>query len=169
MTVGFLFATKPFIQLIVNPFSGHLIDHVGYNVPMTIGMLLLSIATIMFAYLDSSFIALFLARGLQGAASAVTVTSGFAMIADVYQEQMSRTRALGIVVMALAVGSFLSVPFSGFLVEYVGKRMPFILLAVLALADCFLHVSYYYRKKTKKSKISTENSSNFDRKNVNVN
>lgn len=65
LAVGFLFATKPLIQLIVNPFSGTLIDHIGYKIPLGIGLCIQLASTLTFALTDS-FQFLFLARALQG-------------------------------------------------------------------------------------------------------
>lgn len=39
VAVGFLFASKAFVQLFINPFSGAFIDRIGYDVPMCIGWL----------------------------------------------------------------------------------------------------------------------------------
>lgn len=37
VAVGYLFASKAFVQLFVNPFSGAFIDRIGYDIPMCIG------------------------------------------------------------------------------------------------------------------------------------
>lgn len=137
IAIGFLFATKPFIQLLVNPFSGALIDHIGHDLPMLIGLSIQFSSTMIFTY-TSSFYTLFIARGLQGIGSAIATTSGFSMIAHMFVEHEERSRAMGVVITALALGSFMSVPFSGFLFEYAGKRVPFICLAILALLDATL-------------------------------
>jgi DHA1 family vesicular acetylcholine transporter-like MFS transporter 3 len=55
------------------------------------------------------------------------------MIADCFKDHYERSKALGIAITSLALGSFMSVPFSGFLFEYVSKKAPFIVLALLAL------------------------------------
>ena len=138
--IGFLFATKPFIQLIISPISGTIIDHIGYRLPMILGLFIQFVSTIIFTYTDS-LKGLFLARLSQGVGSALAATSGFAMIANVFRETVERSKALGITITALALGSFLSVPFSGFLFEFVDKKAPFIALAVLALIDCVLLLS----------------------------
>lgn len=143
--IGFLFATKPFIQLIVNPFSGALIDHIGYDLPMICGLSIQFISTIIFAY-TNSFLLLFVARGLQGVGSALATTSGFAMIAHCFKEHEERTKSLGIVITSLALGSFMSVPYSGVLFEYAGKRVPFIVLAFLALFDAVLFLFNWQAK-----------------------
>lgn len=145
IAIGFLFATKPFIQLIVNPFSGAIIDHIGHDIPMIIGLCIQFSSTMIFTY-TSTFYALFIARGLQGVGSAIATTSGFSMIAHLFVEYGERAKAMSIVITALALGSFMSVPFSGFLFEYVGKRVPFICLAILALLDAFLLIASWHSK-----------------------
>lgn len=135
--IGFLFATKPLTQLIINPFSGSLIDRIGYDFPMILGLCIGCVSTFIFAY-TNTFTLLFVARALQGIGSALSDTSGFAMIAHFFKDHLERSRALGIVITSLALGSFLSVPFSGVLFEYAGKRVPFIVLAFLALFDAVL-------------------------------
>lgn len=48
--VGFLFASKAMVQLLVNPFSGAFIDRVGYDVPMCIGLTIIFFSTIAFSF-----------------------------------------------------------------------------------------------------------------------
>lgn len=56
------------------------------------------------------------------------------MVADVFNDcQVERTKALGISITSLALGSFISVPFSAFLYEYVDKKAPFIALSIFSL------------------------------------
>ena len=145
VAIGFLFATKPFVQLLINPFSGTVIDHVGHDIPMLIGLAIQFSSTMIFTY-TSSFWTLFLARALQGVGSAIATTSGFSMIAHMFKEHVERSRAMGIVITSLALGSFMSVPFSGFLFEYAGKRVPFVCLAVLALLNAVLLISSWQSK-----------------------
>ncbi len=156
IAIGFLFATKPFVQLVINPFSGSIIDHVGYDVPMLIGLCIQFSSTMIFTY-TNTFWALFLARALQGVGSAVATTSGFSMIAHIFKEHGERSKAMGIVITSLALGSFLSVPFSGFLFEYAGKRVPFICLAVLALLNAMLLILSWQSKCVKVVESKTIN------------
>lgn len=156
IAIGFLFATKPFIQLLVNPFSGSIIDHIGHDIPMLIGLCIQFSSTMIFTYTSTS-IALFIARALQGVGSAIATTSGFSMIAHLFIEHADRSRAMGIVITALALGSFMSVPFSGFLFEYAGKKVPFICLAILALVNACLLVCSWHNKCCNKSTQTNAN------------
>lgn len=159
--VGFLFATKPFVQLLVNPFSGTLIDHVGHDIPMLVGLFIQFSSTMIFTY-TRTFYALFIARILQGIGSAIATTSGFSMIAHLFVDQAERSKAMGIVITALALGSFMSVPFSGFLYEYAGKSVPFITLAALALLDVIILCCSWHDKCGNKS--NKKNNLNLEKK-----
>lgn len=63
--LGYMFAIKAIVQLLVNPFSGTLIDRIGYEMPLIIGLLVLFTSTAIFA-LGRSYSLLFFARSLQG-------------------------------------------------------------------------------------------------------
>lgn len=138
IAVGFLFASKAMVQLLVNPFSGHFIDRIGYDIPMCIGLFIIFLSTLTFSF-SSSYLFLFLARSMQGVGSAFADTSGLAMIADRFTEEGERSKALGIALAFISFGSLVAPPFGGTLYEYLGRRVPFILLALLALFDgCML-------------------------------
>lgn len=75
VAVGTLFASKAIVQLLVNPFSGALIDRIGYDIPMCIGLCVIFLSTTTFAF-GRSYGVLFVARSLQGVGSAFADTSG---------------------------------------------------------------------------------------------
>lgn len=62
--LGWLFASKALIQIFVNPFSGYIIDRIGYELPMIIGLCVMFSSTAIFA-LGQSYGVLFFARSLQ--------------------------------------------------------------------------------------------------------
>lgn len=135
--IGVLFASKAIVQLLVNPLSGTFIDRVGYSIPLLIGLLVMCLSTSVFAFAEN-YAMLFVARSLQGLGSAFADTSGLAMIADKYTEEAERSRALGIALAFISFGSLVAPPFGGVLYEFAGKRVPFIVLACVCLADSFL-------------------------------
>lgn len=140
VAVGTLFGSKAIVQLLINPFSGALIDRIGYDVPMCIGLCIIFLSTTTFAF-GRSYAVLFIARSLQGVGSAFADTSGLAMIADRYPDEGSRSRQLGIALAFISFGSLVAPPFGGILYEFFGKRVPFITLALIALLDgCLLFV-----------------------------
>ena len=131
---GFLFASKAIVQLMVNPFSGALIDKIGYDIPMMIGLTIMFFSTAVFAC-GSSYSVLFFARSLQGAGSAFADTAGLAMIADRFTEENERSRALGIALAFISFGCLVAPPFGGALYQFAGKEVPFLILALVCLLD----------------------------------
>ena len=112
MAIGTLFGSKALVQLFINPFSGALIDRIGYDIPMCFGLCVIFLSTITFAF-GNSYGILFLARSLQGVGSAFADTSGLAMIADRYTDEASRSRQLGIALAFISFGSLVAPPFGG--------------------------------------------------------
>ncbi|XP_071829934.1 probable vesicular acetylcholine transporter-B isoform X2 [Apostichopus japonicus] len=137
IAIGVLFASKAVVQLMVNPFSGTLIDKIGYDIPMMIGLSIMFLATTVFAF-GTNYFVLFIARSLQGVGSAFADTSGLAMIADRFPEEEERTKALGIALAFISFGSLVAPPFGGILYEFAGKVVPFMILAVISLCDGLL-------------------------------
>ncbi|XP_014603388.1 PREDICTED: vesicular acetylcholine transporter [Polistes canadensis] len=134
---GVLFASKAIVQLMVNPFSGALIDKIGYDIPMMIGLCIMFLSTAVFAC-GRSYSVLFFARSLQGVGSAFADTSGLAMIADRFTEESERSKALGIALAFISFGCLVAPPFGGALYQFAGKEMPFLILAFVSLADGFM-------------------------------
>lgn len=131
---GFLFASKAIVQLMVNPFSGAMIDRIGYDIPMMIGLIIMFFSTAMFAC-GGSYGTLFFARSLQGVGSAFADTSGLAMIADRFTEENERSRALGIALAFISFGCLVAPPFGGALYQFCGKAVPFLILALVCAID----------------------------------
>lgn len=134
---GILFASKAIVQLMVNPFSGALIDRIGYDIPMMIGLTIMFLSTAVFAC-GRSYGVLFFARSLQGVGSAFADTAGLAMIADRFTEEAERSKALGIALAFISFGCLVAPPFGGALYQFAGKEMPFLILAFVSLADGFM-------------------------------
>ncbi|XP_026471871.1 vesicular acetylcholine transporter [Ctenocephalides felis] len=134
---GILFASKAIVQLMVNPFSGALIDRIGYDMPMMIGLTIMFLSTAVFAC-GRSYGVLFFARSLQGVGSAFADTSGLAMIADRFTEESERSKALGIALAFISFGCLVAPPFGGALYQFAGKEVPFLILAFVSLLDGFM-------------------------------
>ncbi|XP_046417791.1 vesicular acetylcholine transporter [Neodiprion fabricii] len=134
---GILFASKAIVQLMVNPFSGALIDRIGYDIPMMIGLTIMFLSTAVFAC-GRSYGILFFARSLQGVGSAFADTAGLAMIADRFTEEAERSKALGIALAFISFGCLVAPPFGGALYQFAGKEMPFLILAFVSLLDGFM-------------------------------
>ncbi|GFY11644.1 vesicular acetylcholine transporter [Trichonephila clavipes] len=134
--IGIFFASKAIFQLFVNPFSGTIIDKIGYDTPMMIGLTIMFISTAMFAC-GQSYSVLFFARSLQGIGSAFADTGGLAMIADRFTEVEARSKAIGIAQAFISFGSLVAPPFGGLLYDFAGKEVPFIVLSIVSLLDSF--------------------------------
>ncbi|BES87906.1 unnamed protein product [Nesidiocoris tenuis] len=134
---GILFASKAIVQLMINPFSGALIDRIGYDIPMMIGLCIMFLSTAVFAC-GGSYGVLFFARSLQGVGSAFADTSGLAMIADRFTEENERSKALGIALAFISFGCLVAPPFGGALYQFAGKEVPFLILAFVSLIDGFM-------------------------------
>lgn len=134
---GVLFASKAIVQLMVNPFSGAIIDRIGYDIPMMIGLIIMFLSTSLFAC-GRSYTLLFFARSLQGVGSAFADTSGLAMIADRFTEENERSKALGIALAFISFGCLVAPPFGGALYQFAGKEVPFLILALISLLDGFM-------------------------------
>lgn len=134
---GILFASKAIVQLMVNPFSGALIDKIGYDMPMMVGLTIMFLSTAVFAC-GRSYGLLFFARSLQGVGSAFADTAGLAMIADRFTEENERSKALGIALAFISFGCLVAPPFGGALYQFAGKEVPFLILAFVSLADGFM-------------------------------
>ncbi|XP_020667983.3 chromaffin granule amine transporter [Pogona vitticeps] len=143
--VGLLFASKPLMQLIANPFVGPLTNRIGYGIPMFLGFVIMFLSTILFAF-SSTYILLFIARAMQGIGSACSSVAGLGMLASVYTDDSERGNAMGIALGGLALGVLVGAPFGSVMYEFVGKSSPFLILAFLALLNgalqlCILHPS----------------------------
>jgi DHA1 family vesicular acetylcholine transporter-like MFS transporter 3 len=59
--IGLLFASKALVQLFINPFSGAMIDRIGYDKPMMFGLTIMFFSTAIFS-VAKSYGVLFFAR-----------------------------------------------------------------------------------------------------------
>lgn len=139
LEVGIMFASKPIVQAIANPFVGMITNRVGFTVPMFVGFTIMFLSTIVFAF-GTTYGTLFMARAIQGIGSACTSVAGMSMIADRFPDDAERGNAMAVALGGLALGVVIGPPFGGFMYEFFGKPSPFILLAGLALLDGLLQL-----------------------------
>lgn len=130
--IGLLFASFGVTLLTVSMPSGAWSDRIGRKPPLVGGMLLLVSASLLFAFADT-LPWLFAARLAQGAADAVTWVVGFALVADLYPAS-ERGRITGIVMMGTSFAFMIGPSLGGWLYELGGIRLPFVFVAVMALA-----------------------------------
>uniref|UniRef100_A0A673SW18 Solute carrier family 18 member A1 n=1 Tax=Suricata suricatta TaxID=37032 RepID=A0A673SW18_SURSU len=132
--VGVLFASKALMQLLVNPFVGHLTNRIGYHIPMFAGFVILFLSTVMFAF-SGTYTLLFVARTLQGIGSSFSSVAGLGMLPSVYTDDYERGHAMGIALGGLALGVLVGAPFGSVMYVFVGESSPFLILAFLALLN----------------------------------
>ena len=77
---------------------------------------------------------LFAARLVQGAADGMTWVVGFAMIADLYGPD-ERGRAMGLAMAGSTLGIIIGPVLGGWLYEVGGIRLPFLVVAAMAIVD----------------------------------
>nr|CAD7576524.1 unnamed protein product [Timema californicum] len=132
--VGLLLSSKALVQLLTNPLVGVVTSHVGYSLPLFVGLINLLVAALLFAF-GERFASLLIARSLQGVASACIGVSGMCLVAEQYPDESTRSRVMGVVLGSIALGVLLGYPMGGLLYDFVDKMAPFLIIAVLALLD----------------------------------
>ncbi|KAI0978155.1 hypothetical protein GJ496_007542 [Pomphorhynchus laevis] len=144
MSLTLIFAIKAILQLFVSPMSGYVIDQFGSKKSMFVGLSLLASSTGLFAF-SNRYGILLSARCLQGIGSAFADTSGFSLIAETFTEIDERSTALGISLAFISFGTLAAPPFGGIFYQLFGRRIPFLILACIALGDLifFLIISQY--------------------------
>jgi multidrug resistance protein len=136
--IGLLFGSFGVTLLTVSMPMGALSDRVGRKGPMVGGLIALAASTALFAYAGRLPL-LFAARLVQGAADAITWVVGFALIADLYGPD-ERGRVTGIVMSGTNFAVIIGPTIGGWLYEVGGTTLPFLAVAVLALAVAGLFV-----------------------------
>ena len=131
--IGLLFASFGVSLLTLSVPMGAISDRIGRKGPMIAGLALLAISTLAFAFAETLPM-LFLARLLQGAADGMTWIVGFAMIADLYGPE-ERGRAMGLTMAGSTLGIIIGPVAGGWLYEIGGIRLPFLMVAALAVID----------------------------------
>jgi DHA1 family solute carrier family 18 vesicular amine transporter 1/2 len=137
--IGLLFASFGITLLILSVPMGAISDRIGRKGPMIAGLALLAIATLAFAYAQSLPM-LFAARLVQGAADGMTWIVGFAMIADLYAPE-ERGRAMGLAMAGSTLGIIIGPVLGGWLYEIGGIRLPFLVVAAMAVIDLVVFAS----------------------------
>ncbi|MCA1295805.1 MFS transporter [Paenibacillus sp. alder61] len=136
--IGLLFASYAIALFIATPFVGALADRLGRKKMLVAGLIVLSATTLVYAF-SSSFLVLVLARAMQGVAAAAPWTAGLSLLAEVFPAN-ERGRAMGIAMSGQAGGILLGPPAGGWLYEWGGYRLPFLIAAGIALLAATISV-----------------------------
>ncbi|KAF2432439.1 MFS amine transporter [Tothia fuscella] len=118
---------------------GYLSDHISNRrLPFTAGLLALGSSTVLFA-LSTNIPTLLIARFLQGLATAIVFTVGFALLFDKVGSE-SIGQAMGFTSMSLSLGWFLGPVVGGVIYEAWGYYAVFVLPLVLVAIEIVLRV-----------------------------
>uniref|UniRef100_A0A1B0B811 Major facilitator superfamily (MFS) profile domain-containing protein n=1 Tax=Glossina palpalis gambiensis TaxID=67801 RepID=A0A1B0B811_9MUSC len=140
MEMGYLLASKAFVQFLANPIVGPLTQRIGSNIPMFFGYFILFTSSLMFAFGRTYWI-LFVARAIQGIGSSCCSVCGMAMLAASYTDERERGNAMAIALGGLALGVLIGPSFGGVMYEFLGKSAPFLILSVLTFIVAIFHFS----------------------------
>ena len=150
--IGLIFASKPFFQFIANPYMGAIVDHSGPKYPLLFGVLVLALATFLFAYglsfkdhLSTAYIIAIFARSVQGIASASTMSAGMTLAALTHHES-NRGTAMGIAMLGVALGTLSGPPMGGVMGFFLPLWSPYIVVGVLLLGNCAAQLYVLHRK-----------------------
>ncbi|KAK3921389.1 Synaptic vesicular amine transporter [Frankliniella fusca] len=138
--VGLLLSSKAWVQLAANPVVGVLTATLGTRIPLLAGSINLVLASMLFA-LGESYAGLFVARSLQGVASACIGVAGMCLVAEQFPEESERSRALGLVLGSIALGVLLGYPLGSVAYEFLGKPAPFLVVCGLAFVLALLQLT----------------------------
>lgn len=134
--IGILFSSYSVTLLLFTTYFGNLTDRIGRKKPIVIGLIGLTISTLVFAH-PVNFEMLVVARGVQGIASAATWTAALALMADLFTGR-ERAVAMGFAMTSMSAGTLLGAPIGGFLIEFGGYKSPFYTISVLIIAVMIL-------------------------------
>lgn len=136
--VALVFAAFPVAQLLVALLLPRWVDRAGRRSALALGAVLLAAAGVAFAFAGDP-ITLALARAVQGGAAALIWTGALAAVSDVYPTNQLGFR-LGLAESAGGGVGLLGPLLSGILIDAIGVRDTFLLIAIVpvALACCVL-------------------------------
>lgn len=137
--IGLLFSSYAITLFIATPFLGMISDRIGRKAPLLFGLIGLCVTTLLFIF-ATSFWMLVLARSLQGIAAAATWTAGLALLAEIHPEA-ERGKAMGLALSGQAAGTLLGPTIGGWLYEWGGYQLPFLVAAALALLDGIMRIT----------------------------
>ncbi|MBY8997039.1 MAG: MFS transporter [Candidatus Thorarchaeota archaeon] len=137
--LGVLAASFAFARIILAGPMGRLSDRVGRKPILMFSLLGFAFSNIVYAY-AYDVIVMVTARALEGAVSAGFFPAANAFVSDVTTSK-NRGTAMGYLSMGNMVGFIVGPALGGFLAQFLGIRMPFLLAAVVTLVTLvFLYV-----------------------------
>jgi multidrug resistance protein len=138
LDVGIIFASYAVVQLTSVIPLGLMSDRYGRKPFMITGMILLSVASLLYPLAQNIPLMIF-CRGLQGLAAAATWSSAIALVADTYPGK-DKGAKLGIASGATNMGGIAG-PLVGGVVSDVNFNLPFLIIALASLS-MFIYMSF---------------------------
>ncbi len=138
-TVGLLASSFAIAQFILSPIWGRLSDRFGRKPIIQIGLLGMGLSFMLFGFAQSLTL-LFIARILQGAFSAASISVAQAYVADVTSKE-DRVKGMGNLGASLAAG-FIFGPALGGILSSINLSFPFFISAILTFIN-FLFVQFF--------------------------
>lgn len=136
---GVLFASYAVAMIIATLFSGRIVDRRGPKGPLVIGLLVLTIATLLFAT-GGPYWLLLVARFAQGIAGGLAWVAALSLIAATTGFD-KRGQMMGIAMSTVTLGVLVGPPLSGVLVDAFSSASPFLVAAGVAVIDLILLLS----------------------------
>jgi DHA1 family multidrug resistance protein-like MFS transporter len=137
---GLIIATFALVSLCLNIPSGIISDKVGRKPLIIIGLLLYSVAAVLFPFSENTYDWIFV-RALQGAGAGLFFPAIAALLAD-FTSHEERGHALSVYNMGLGVGLAAGPISGGFLFERYGIFMPFLVCAAFTLISAVFVLSF---------------------------
>lgn len=128
--MGFLISIYSIFTLF-SPIFGSLSDQYGRRAFLTIGSMIFVISSVIMV-VAQNWTHILVARALAGLANAIFFPAFLAQLGDKYSYD-KRTRAMGFVRLAWPITFIFGAPLVGYSIEYLSWRLPFLIMAVVAL------------------------------------
>lgn len=130
---GVLFASYAVAMVIATLFAGRMVDRRGAKGLLVTGVIVLAIATLLFAT-GGPYWLLLAARFVQGLAGGIAWVAALSLIAAAtgFDE---RGQMMGIAMSTVTLGVLVGPPLAGFLVDALGPASPFLVATAVALVD----------------------------------
>ncbi|WP_296534922.1 MFS transporter [uncultured Actinomyces sp.] len=138
--IGILFASYAVAMVVATLFAGRLVDRRGPKGPLVTGLIVLAIATLLFAT-GGPYWLLLVARFVQGIAGGVAWVAALSLIAATTGFD-KRGQMMGIAMSTVTLGVLVGPPLAGFLVDAFGPASPFLVATVVAIVDLILLVAF---------------------------
>jgi DHA1 family solute carrier family 18 vesicular amine transporter 1/2 len=143
--IGIIVAAKPAASLFANFIAGYVVQRFGHREPLIIGSFTQAIACVGFAFAPN-FALLLVARAIQGIGSSFSVVPAMALVAHTFPGDAERSKVMGFVASGVHIGSALAFPFAALTYQFLGRTVPFFLLAALSVLDGLMRLFIYTKR-----------------------